>query len=52
LGAPDAALPWQELLRHLTGIDVRRCPACGALAVVRRPLDDPHALARAPPEAA
>ncbi len=50
-GSTDAALPWQELLRQLTGIDVRRCPACGAIAVVRRPLDM-HALARAPPEAA
>jgi hypothetical protein len=47
----DAMLPWQELLRQLTGIDLRRCPACGAIAVVRRPLDV-HALARAPPEAA
>ena len=51
-GTPDAALPWQELLHQLTGIDMRRCPACGAIAVVRRPLDDPHTLARAPPEAA
>jgi hypothetical protein len=51
-GTPDAALPWHELLHQLTGIDLRRCPACGAIAVVRRPLDDPHTLARAPPEAA
>jgi hypothetical protein len=48
----DVALPWQELLYKLTGIDVRRCPSCGELAVVRRPLDISHALARAPPEVA
>jgi hypothetical protein len=40
------------MLRQLTGLDVRRCPACGAITVVRRPLDDPRTLARAPPEAA
>jgi hypothetical protein len=40
---------WRELLALLTGIDVRLCRACGALAVVPRPLDPP---ARAPPEAA
>jgi hypothetical protein len=51
-GPADATLPWQELLHQLTGIDVRRCPACGELAVVRRPLDAAHALARAPPEVA
>jgi Putative transposase len=48
----DAALPWQQLLHKLTGIDVRRCPACGALAVERRALDDATQLARAPPQAA
>lgn len=47
--APAADLPWRELLCELTGIDLRRCPACGAMAVVRRPLD---LKARAPPEAA
>ncbi|MGD0679096.1 MAG: IS91 family transposase [Polyangiaceae bacterium] len=52
LSSAHAGSSWQELLLHLTGIDVRRCPACGALAVVRRPLDDPNTLARAPPEAA
>jgi hypothetical protein len=46
---PAADPPWRELLRDLTGVDVQRCPACGAMAVVRRPLD---AHARAPPEAA
>jgi hypothetical protein len=38
-GPVDAAQPWQQLLHELTGIDVRRCPACGELAVVRRPLN-------------
>jgi hypothetical protein len=51
-GPVDPALPWQQLLQQLTGIDVRRCPACGELAVVRRPLDAPKPLARAPPEVA
>ena len=51
-GPVDAAQPWQQLLHELTGIDVRRCPACGELAVVRRPLNAPMPLARAPPEAA
>jgi len=50
-GLVDAALPWQELVHRLTGIDLRRCLACGAIAIVRRPLVV-HALARAPPEAA
>jgi hypothetical protein len=44
----DADLGWHELLVRLTGIDLRRCPACGETAVVRRPLPQP----RAPPEAA
>lgn len=50
--APPVAgtdLAWRELLRELTGVDVRRCPACGAMAVLRQPL---AALARAPPQAA
>jgi len=51
-GPVDPALPWQQLLQQLTGIDVCRCPACGELAVVRRPLDAPKPLARAPPEVA
>jgi hypothetical protein len=41
-------LDWRALLHELTGIDLRRCPACAALAVVRRPLEP---LARAPPVA-
>ena len=32
---PDAALPWHELLRQLTGIDMRRCPACGQFTRLR-----------------
>lgn len=44
----DADLGWCELLVRLTGIDLRRCRACGETAVVRRPLPQP----RAPPEAA
>jgi hypothetical protein len=47
--APAADLAWRELLCELTGIDLRRCPACGAMAVVRRPLE---LQPRAPPEAA
>jgi hypothetical protein len=43
-----ADLGWRELLVQLTGLDLRRCPACGQDAVVRRPLPQP----RAPPEAA
>jgi len=36
---------WRSSLLELTGTDMRRCPACGKLAVVRRPLPD----SRAPP---
>lgn len=43
---PLAAMAWQHLLLRLTGLDLRRCPACNALSVTRRPLDD---RARAPP---
>jgi len=46
---PLAALTWQKLLSRLTGIDLGRCPACGALSVTRRPLED---RARAPPQVA
>jgi hypothetical protein len=42
-------LDWRQLLACLTGIDLGRCAACGAMAVVRRPLPE---LARAPPHAA
>jgi Putative transposase len=47
--ATSADVGWRELLRQLTGIDLGRCPACGATGVVRRPLEP---QARAPPEAA
>jgi hypothetical protein len=47
--ALGALVPWRELLIGLTGIDPQRCPMCGELAVVSRPLP-PHA--RAPPQAA
>jgi hypothetical protein len=47
--AMGAEVDWYELLRHLTGIDLRRCPACGAAGIVRRPLEP---QARAPPGAA
>jgi len=47
--APVDRLDWRQLLARLTGIDLGRCTACGAMAVVRRPLPE---LARAPPEAA
>ena len=40
---------FRELLLALTGLDLRRCPRCGALAVVRRPLPLAPAVA---PEAA
>jgi hypothetical protein len=39
---------WRALLLRLTGIDVRVCPRCAELAVVRTALP----VARAPPEAA
>lgn len=46
--APEAAEPaaaaraprdFREVLLALTGVDLQRCRRCGALAVVRRPLD-------------
>ena len=50
LPAQDPAeLSWQALVLRLTGIDATRCRACGAMAVVRRPLGPD---ARAPPVAA
>ncbi len=30
--------PWQELLYHLTGLDLRTCPQCKIGTLVRRPL--------------
>ncbi len=41
----DARGDWRDQLLTLTGIDVRRCRACGAPGVERRPLP----AARAPP---
>lgn len=45
---------FREVLLALTGVDLRRCSRCGALAVVRRPLDElpplaPSTLAGDPP---
>jgi hypothetical protein len=39
---------FRDLLLALTGIDLRRCPRCGALAVVRLPLDDGRPPLRPP----
>jgi hypothetical protein len=44
------AVDWREFLLQLSGVDIRRCPACHQLALVRWPL--PTARCRAPPEAA
>ena len=44
----DASDDWRALLLRLTGEDVRVCPRCDQLAVVRTALP----AARAPPEAA
>jgi hypothetical protein len=41
---------FETVLMELTGLDLRRCPVCDELAMVRRPLPDPHI--RAPPVAA
>jgi hypothetical protein len=43
-------LDWRELLKRLSGVDVRTCPQCNQLALVRTAL--PAARNRAPPEAA
>jgi hypothetical protein len=45
----DDDLGWRELYALLTSIDLRRCRACGQIAVVRQPLT---LQPRAPPEAA
>jgi hypothetical protein len=50
VAAPDEVADWRELLLRLSGIDVRQCPACHHLALVRAPL--PDLRSRAPPEAA
>ena len=36
----EALDDWQDLMLEITGIDVRRCPACGSTRRVRIPLDD------------
>ncbi|HVH43700.1 MAG TPA: hypothetical protein VM925_15200 [Labilithrix sp.] len=41
---------WRDLLRRLSGIDVRVCPACHQRALVRTALTGPRC--RAPPETA
>jgi len=41
----DEARDWRAVLLELTGTDLTLCPACGARAMLRRPL----AAARAPP---
>jgi predicted RNA-binding Zn-ribbon protein involved in translation (DUF1610 family) len=48
--ADDRAPSCELTLLSFTGVDLWRCPACGANAIVRQPL--PLPLARAPPEAA
>jgi hypothetical protein len=49
--APDhAPRDFRELLLALTGVDLRRCSRCGALAVVRRPLAELDPTLRAGPE--
>jgi hypothetical protein len=50
IAAAEVFVDWRDLLFHLSGIDMRRCPACHQLALVRKPLLT--ARCRAPPEAA
>jgi hypothetical protein len=47
---PQQLLDWRELLLRLSGRDVRVCPACHQLALIRTAL--PHPRSRAPPRAA
>jgi hypothetical protein len=43
---PDiTTLPWQDILLHLTGIDLNACPACGSTNLLRYAI----AQSRAPP---
>jgi hypothetical protein len=42
---PNKPKDWQAMLLERTGIDVRKCPACGQMTVVHRPLES----CRAPP---
>ena len=46
----EGVADWRELLLRLSGLDVRRCPACRQPALVRTAL--PDLRCRAPPEAA
>jgi hypothetical protein len=46
----NEVLDWRELLKRLSGVDVRACPQCNQLTLVRTAL--PIARNRAPPEAA
>jgi len=50
VAASDELADWQELLLRLSGVDMRRCPACHQPALVRTAL--PDARSRAPPVAA
>jgi hypothetical protein len=50
VAASEDVADWRELLLHLSGLDMRRCPACHQPALVRTAL--PDARSRAPPEAA
>jgi len=45
--ASDEVADWQELLLRLSGVDMRRCPACHQPALVRTA--PPDARSRAPP---
>ena len=49
ISSTDVLVDWRDLLLQLSGVDMRRCPACQRLTLVRRPL--PTARSRAPPEA-
>lgn len=47
---PIADMPWQELLRHLTGSDPTLCPSCGTGHLVQAErLPPPRGEPRAPP---
>ena len=48
--APPETPGWRELLLRVSGVDVRICPACSKLALVRTALPDTRC--RAPPETA
>ena len=50
VAASEEVADWWELFLRLSGVDMRRCPACHQTALVRNAL--PDARCRAPPEAA